>query len=261
MSSSRIKRNLRIVELKEKGETFAEIGKRCGITASRAQQLHWKMIHKGYKGQGESTRTMDDLTIMARNVVNRATGLKNPTLADFQAYVRDNPEWNRTISASRGVVSELENLCAENGIPVKKSLHTLGLDNRTCRAFERLTSTRLPNLDTLREMLMDPEWRLKLLNVMDVGITTVRKLEKFALEQGVLDEPENMLNMGLSPQAVAAIGQSVHKLNETVTLEDVKRAVGPPYKNPWGGVHVYSSTQKKVVLEIEAYAREHKLRE
>ena len=177
------------------------------------------------------------------------------SLIDFQNFAMHNPDWGDKIPKSCRI--ELGNFCHMNGIIIEKNLYNLGLDVRACNGIRRRTGKEYPMLNDLKEVLEDPDWRHNLLRVRNMGIKSLRILEKFALEHGLLDEPENVLGMGLSPEAVAVIGK-VSGRDRQITPEDVKKIVGPLGKNNLR-VYVRRDAPWEIVEEIKAFAREHNL--
>jgi len=264
MRQKNYERNLKIVKLREEGETFAAIGKRFNLTKGRAQQIYHEMLRIGAKDLIEKATDITNLSMDTRRAMDRATGIENCSLIDFQNFVRDNPKWRREMP-SYDVIAELEDFCSENGILLEKDLYSLGLDTRACNGISRRIEKEHPMLSDLKEILKDPEWRHNLLQVPKTGMVSIRRLEKFALEQGLLDEPENVLGMGLSSEAVVAIApvkpnkDNYEMCVRPITLEDVKKVITSRWKNDSEEMYVYRKTPKKIVEEIRAFAREHNL--
>ena len=109
-------RNLEILARSRSGLTDGDLASIYGINVSTIKTIIEETAHLeeiGSLGLYLSTATM--------NVMAKAFGLCEPTLAIFKRYITSNHNWRKAIfAAPRGGISavrEIEHFCQANGIP------------------------------------------------------------------------------------------------------------------------------------------------
>lgn len=149
------KRDFRMLQRREKGDTLKKIGRTYGMTGEGIRQvirnqkgLIEDLQKGGLRGHGLDTHSVNVLRVLMK--------MKTPYLDDVGAWLQANPDWRWQVRNARNggvtTIRHIEEFAIQERLLERKpdGIHNTGVVPRLCAALERLTRIDNPTENELK---------------------------------------------------------------------------------------------------------------